>query len=289
MALNLLARFFGDTTPLVRSLQGVKGPADKAGSDAGKAFGSQFKSVVLRFIGAGAIISQVQKVMQEAVKIESNATREGIGVEAMQELQRAAELTGLTIKELQETAPMVAKEFVAMMDSIKTGGGFLDKDTVQQLSDAAFELNRFVSSAAPLVTWLLQAANLLIRATKSGVAGLFSRAYYTAGSIFGSDLLKTQGQIAQEDADRIWNDNGQNRPAERMAVEKFMGARRSALTQRAAFAGSLAEGLPQAGQALSTASQMVPFGGSAISQIVEAIEKSNTKLEQVRDSIESKL
>lgn len=289
MAFNLLARFYGDTTPMVRSLKGVKGEADKAGSEAGKAFGGQFKSVVLRFIGAGAIVSQVQKVMQEAVKVESDAMREGLDVEAMQELNRAAEQTGLTIKELQETAPMVAKEFVAMMDSIKTGGGFLDKATVESLADAAYDLNRFTRDLAPLVSGMTWFVNQIVRFTKIGVGQGFALAYKGLGALTGSDLLKTQGQIAQEDVNSLVDGNPGARPAERMAVQGFMGARRAAIAQRAAFAGSLAEGLPQAGNALSAASGMVPFGGSAIQQIVSELQKSNSKLEQVRDSIQQTL
>lgn len=289
MALNLLARFFGDTTPLVRSLQGVKGPADKAGSDAGKAFGQQFKSVVLRFIGAGAIVSQVQKIMQEAVRIESDAMREGMGVESMQELQRAAEQTGLTIKELQETAPMVTKEFVAMMESVKSAGGFLDKATVESLADAAYELNRFTRDLAPLVSGLTWFVNQVVRFTKIGVGQGFALGYKGLGSLAGSDLLKEQGRVAQEDVNSLIDGNPGARPRERVAVQNFMSARRSAIAQRAAFAGSLAEGLPQAGQSLSAASGMVPFGGAAIQQIVRELEKSNTKLEQVRDSIQQTL
>lgn len=289
MALNLLARFFGDTTPLVRSLQGVKGPADKAGSDAGKAFGQQFKSVVLRFIGAGAIVSQVQKIMQEAVRIESDAMREGMGVEAMQEIQRAAEQTGLTIKELQETAPMVAKEFVAMMESVKSAGGFLDKATVESLADASYELNRFTRDLAPLVSGLTWFVNQFVRFMKIGVGQGFALGYKGAGALTGSDLLKEQGRVAQEDVNALIDGNPGARPRERVAVQNFMSARRSAIAQRAAFAGSLAEGLPQAGQSLSAASGMVPFGGAAIQQIVRELEKSNTKLEQVRDSIQQTL
>jgi len=148
---NLLWRFIGDLNPLKKSFNESERAAEKSGSAAGKAFGGQFKSAVMRFIGAGAVISQVQKLMQESVRIQGEAMREGLGVEQMQELQRAAELTGMTIEELRKAAPEIAGPFTDMMNAIRESGGFLDAATVNQLSDAAFTLRGFVRDLAPLV------------------------------------------------------------------------------------------------------------------------------------------
>lgn len=120
---SLLFRFSGDSSPLIRALDAMSGPAKRAGDVVGKEFGTQMKQTVLRYIGAGAIINVIRKTMTDAMQVQGEAIREGLGVEPMQELAKAAAAAGMTVKELREAAPGVADSFVKLMEAVKGSGG----------------------------------------------------------------------------------------------------------------------------------------------------------------------
>src|SRR5262245_41127596 len=111
MPLSLLWRFAGDNAPLVQAMSDLKAPAEKIGADTGKLFGAQFKSLALKLLGAGAIVAELKKIMDEAASIQAESTKRSINVEAVQELERAAKITGLTVDELLEAAPKLGKAF----------------------------------------------------------------------------------------------------------------------------------------------------------------------------------
>src|SRR6187399_3262222 len=89
----------------------AKKDASKAAGQLSKDFGQQFKSGVLRFVGAGAIISVVQHQMRQAMEITKGSVKSGLSVEAFQELTKGAELLGVSMEELRELAPQLGEPF----------------------------------------------------------------------------------------------------------------------------------------------------------------------------------
>ena len=292
---NLLWRFIGDLNPLKKSFNESERAAEKSGSAAGKAFGGQFKSAVMRFIGAGAVISQVQKLMQESVRIQGEAMREGLGVEQMQELQRAAELTGMTIEELRKAAPEIAGPFTDMMNAIRESGGFLDAATVNQLSDAAFTLRGFVRDLAPLVGGLMRGLNWIVNTTKSGAASASRDIFRGLASITTGDtsrLFTERANGAQSDAAEFFrNRTGAftERSSEREAVSGFMGTLNARRQQRAAFAGAMVNAMPAMETAIGAASRGVPFFGKIGEDMLKELQKNREQLKELSNIVNQKL
>lgn len=158
--ISLLFKFFGDSKPLVEETKKAKAEISKEGGNLGKAFGEQFKGFVMGYIGAGAIAGAVKKLVGDAAKIEQGATKLGVSIEAFQELTKAAEAVGMTVEELQQAAPKIAKEFTALMDSVQKSGGILDKDTVERLNDAAHEMNSFTGPLSTILSWFVKALSI---------------------------------------------------------------------------------------------------------------------------------
>lgn len=169
--ISLIFKILGDATGFNRTVktdvpnaakEGGKKAGKVAGSEFGKEFGQQMKSGIMSFIGAGAIIGAVRKQITEATKLTADAAKEGIGVEGFQELTRAAEAMGITVKDLRAVFPEAAEEISKLLESVRSSGGIIDKDTVNQLADAGADLRDFTNQFSPVVSMLLRAAQLLI-------------------------------------------------------------------------------------------------------------------------------
>jgi hypothetical protein len=150
--------FRGDNRPLTQAFKNVGAQAAVVGKAAGKELGNQFKSAVMSYIGAGAIIGAARKLMATAQRLTSEAATEGVDVEALQELKEAAELTGMTIKDLREAAPESIEKFSELMEAIQKSGGILDAQVVADLQEASDAFEEAVISLSPLLASFLSVA-----------------------------------------------------------------------------------------------------------------------------------
>lgn len=288
--ISLLYRILGDASPLKRTLDGTGKDAREAGSNAGKYFGTQFKNQVLRFIGIGAVVSQVSKVIGEAVRIQGEAMREGLGVEAMQELQRAAELTGMTVEELRKSAPEVAGAFTEMMQTIQKSGGILDADTVRELSNASFALKDFARDLAPLlVKPVVEGANWALTKARSGLQ-FMKRDWHMRNAMMGSgtDLVKA----IEEDklARKIFSSTeGVGKSESRDSAARFSAAVHEARNQRASLAGAIVAGMPSVERAVGAAGKGVPFFGPIAEDMLKEMKKSTEELTRLSSIVNQKL
>lgn len=226
--LSLLWKFLGDNSPIKKAMADTAPAAKQSGSEIGKVFGSQFKASVMRFIGAGALIGLVQKQMADAVKLEGDALRKGLGVEAMQELEEATRQTGLTLAELQKVAPSsgaALEKFARLMESIRAAGGIVDEKTVKQLADVADSLRQITRQVAPVMAAALKiisAATIFgMRLPNIALGG----AAQMAGTIPGLGKLAEWGQarVAAGQEGFIQGITGLSGSPIRARAREFMG------------------------------------------------------------------
>lgn len=190
--------FRGDISPLRQASQKLGPMFREAGKVAGKEFGNQFKSLAMSFIGLSAIKSTIQKVVQDALRIDQEALKSGLGIEAFQELEKAAQLTGLSVEELRKVAPEAAAEFTRLMDIVRESGGILSKETVEQLANAADMFAQAFAKIAPVLGGLLAFTDREVRRVRWGVGG----ALRAVAPLFGSrsEEVRLTGELTQEEA-----------------------------------------------------------------------------------------
>lgn len=199
----LSAKISGDATPIIDSFKKVEKAAKSSGTSAGQHFGNEFKSTMLRFIGAGAIISQVNRLVQQAVQIEAGAMREGLGIEAFQEMQRLAEMTGRSIKELRESGGInseVAEKLASALEAVRASGGILDSSTVQQLAEAAYEFRQATRAIAPVLSGALRLFNITREIGQRGMEATAGTWMTLMGGVFGNrpDWMETGAGIVRD-------------------------------------------------------------------------------------------
>ena len=143
MAVRMMFEISGDSTHLLKAITGAMNKGEqaakvggqKAGSEFGKEFGNQVKGAIMSAIGIGAITAAIKKSVTDAQVIAKEAATSRISVEAAQELQRAAKLTGMSVEDIKASATTAPKEFSALMRYVqKTGGPKLDAADVEQLT-----------------------------------------------------------------------------------------------------------------------------------------------------------
>lgn len=175
----------------------------------------------MSFIGLGAIKSTIQKVVQDALRIDQETLKSGLGIEAFQELEKAAQMTGLSVKELQESAPKAAAEFTRMMEAIRAGGGIIDEQTVEQLAEVADHWQKLVANLAPGVGKVLEALNWihgkLVAGTTAAMAGAMALNPFSAESRQAGRELAYEVFNPSAEPDRI------TRSERRQAVGSFLG------------------------------------------------------------------
>lgn len=119
----------------------------ESGAEFGKEFGNQVKGAVMSVIGISAIAAAIKKAVTDAGEIAKEASAGGIGVEAAQELQRAAKLTGLSVEEVKASATTAPEQFASLMRYVqKTGGPKLGQSDVETLTSTG-DLFSGISSA----------------------------------------------------------------------------------------------------------------------------------------------
>jgi hypothetical protein len=271
--------------------EGGKKAGKEGGSEFGKEFGSQVKGAVMSMIGAGAILGAVKSQIQNAAKLTKEAAREGIPVEAMQELQRAAEATGSSIESLRDAAPEVASEFMALIEAIKASGGIIDAETVKRLSDLEKDLKSLTGSVAviigPIVTAVSTVLELLIRAGQ--VVG--GSAFNLGGLAVGNSNVAGEGlRVIEKALTTPLNSLKSNNPVA-SAANSFNESERAQnqykLERFTSFSNRLTSlsGTAGADRDASIFS-MIP---GASKELLQAIKDNTGKMESMKQTLEKKL
>lgn len=285
--LGLLFNINGDSSGFRKEMDKTKQVASKGGDEVAKAFGAQFKSAMLGVIGAGAIVGRIKKIVGEAVRIDSEALKEGLGIEAFQELERAAKATGMSIEDLRKAAPEAAAEFTRLMDTIRKDGGILDKATVQQLSDASAELERAVQMLAPVVVAAVKFVNVelgrIIAGSKAITGALMPFAQVLGVRPKGVDSLgETLVQSGFDQAQRTrWGSSAFGRNQARQRGEEF----RAAVTaqRKAVVMNELND------QALAKQMQSMPLVGGIAGDLIQGMWKVAEEQKKTREEIAKRL
>jgi hypothetical protein len=282
--IGLLFRIGGDSSPLKKELEKTKVNAHEAGQVVGKEFATQFKGAIMSFIGAGAIVGFAKKTLQEALRIDKDAMRQGLNVEAFQELERAASAVGMTVEELREAAPMVADSFTKLLASVRESGGILDAKTVQQLADAAEQLKSTANLLVPIITEVVKYTNYKLGQMFSGFKAAAGAALVGTEAMGGGKAIGDIGRSLVESGRTTARDVagggstvGQTRTrAAAMGFRSALERQRFVSANREAIAGA---SLPE----------NAPFVGSVFAEMVDAMKESVKKTGELKAVIEKKL
>jgi hypothetical protein len=285
----------GDSTPLAKAIteamksgQAIaKKGGEVAGSKFGKEFGSQVKNAVMNVLGAGAIIGAFRSQITNAARLTQEAVRNGLGVEAWQELQRAAELVGMTVEELREAAPQVGEEFTAMMNAIRQGGGILDAQTVETLALAGDSLREASVNLAPAMAMAVNAANWLLNGARGSTEWLVGASNYLEG--LGES--RTRGDTSRMEAGReMMNEAFQPRQSPTTARQAASTVRQAILNRREAERERRNE-ITRSFESLGTAGAERDLGlvGGMIpgmnSELVEQMRRAVSRLESIDQNL----
>lgn len=168
--ISLIYKIGGDVNPFKQAVtKDVPAAAAQGGSEAGKFFGQQMKSAVLRYIGAGAILSLLTKVAQDAVTTIRDATKEGLGIEALQEYRLAAEATGKSIAEIRKQALLAPGPFAEMMESFRKSGLIIKEADVRNLAEAAEAWTRIKLAAVAVFAGIASIAKWINMLSPAGI------------------------------------------------------------------------------------------------------------------------
>lgn len=289
--LGLKININGDASQFRREVDKTKKDAASGGVGAGKAFADQFKAGMMRFLGAGALISALQKAAQQALQVQTGSIKMDLSPEAFQELTKAAELLGMSVEELQTVAPSVANEFEALMESIREGGGILDADAVQTLADTADTFERVWSQIQPglglfakSVSWLLGKGQQVAEANIGAAMAIYGRAKKRAT---GNDDIERAGvELALEAAERdVHFGSSPISSARRERVKAVRAAitenQRLVAARNMSIADSFQNGVGNLGG--------IPFIGAAFSEMTKAMQKTSESTRATAEQIGRKL
>lgn len=289
--LGLKINIGGDTSQLRGAMAKAKGEAVSGGIGAGKAFADQFKAGMMRFIGAGALISALKNAAQQALQVQTGSIKLDLDPEAFQELTKAAELLGMSVEELQTVAPTVAKEFDALMESIREGGGILDSETVATLADTADAMERLWGQMQPALGFFVKSVSWLVgqgERVAETYAGFGMAAYGSAKRmITGNDDIQRAGVELARDAANTKVQWGAS-PIASTRRERVRAVRSAmAENQRlvAARSMSLSEGFQGGVGNLGS----VPFLGAAFSEMTKAMRQTSESTRKTAEGIGRKL
>ena len=228
MALSLLFRILGDTSGLMRSMAGVKEKMGPAGEEAGKLFGQQFKAGIMRFVGAGAILSVVTNQIKKALDIQGKSIQMGISPEAVQELQRFTELTGLSVDQLKEVLGRVGMEkFAAVMERIQAEGGILDDQTVKELAEVGDKFKEAAAFLAVVTNRIVKAFSWLIGGGQKLAGRAIGAGVDIVGRITGNKETREIGQAIMAGTTEAVETPGGRREQTRVAASEFANAARA--------------------------------------------------------------
>lgn len=289
--LGLKINIGGDSSQLRSELNRAKKDSTSGGVAAGKAFADQFKAGMMRFLGAGALISALQKAAQQALQIQAGSVKMDLSPEAFQELTKAAELLGMSVEELQTAAPTVAKEFESLMESIREGGGILDSETVATLADTADAMERLWGQMQPALGFFVKSASWLIgqgQRVAETYTGLGMAAYGSVKRmVTGNDDIQRAGVELTRDAANTKVQWGASPIASqrRERAASLRSAMRDNNRLLAAKNMSIAEGF-QGGVGNLGA---VPFLGAAFYEMTKAMQATGDNTRKTAEQIGRKL
>lgn len=196
--IGLLFKIMGDMSPFRKAMTDTKKEAHTGGETVGKAFGAQFKAGMMRFVGAGAIISTFVKAAKDALQIDAGAIKLNVSPEAFQELTKAAEMLGMSVDELRQVAPEAAKEFEDMMSKIREGGGILDSQTVEMLADTADAFDELWTKIQPGLGFIAKTIGWLVgqgQRVATANAGMAMAGFGSAKRLLTGDSTEQQAGV----------------------------------------------------------------------------------------------
>jgi hypothetical protein len=276
--------FRGDNRPLTQAFKNVGAQASQAGKVAGKELGTQFKSAVMAYIGAGAIIGAARKLMGEAQKLTSDAMKEGVDVEALQELQKAAELTGMTIKDLREAAPDSIEKFTELMDAIQNSGGLLDKDVVEDLQFAADTLEEVTNSFAPILGGLVRGFEFIREGGERGIMNAIGLGTKVRGFLSGSKEGVDMGQAIMDESQTMPS-NTDARSERRAAADAFREDMMRVRANKVALQRGIGGDLNQTFGGEFRPETRMMSQGFMMGPIVEQLKAANLKLQELNRTV----
>lgn len=291
---KLIFRILADATGFNRTLKTdlpvvAKESGNKAGKAAGdemsKVMGAQLKAGIMRYLGAGALLSVATKAVMDAATMMADAVKLGLDPEAYQELTKAIAMTGLTMDELRKKAVETPEAFAKLMETVRAQGGILPKETIEQLVQAKVAMDELREATSKATGYI---ATKLLQAWYGMQAG-FGAALETAGGIgsygVGTDNpLSRWGQMysntARNAAERMNGipqlESGAPGPAFLEASKREQAAKDKLKSD---YRTSLLTGMNQTlgfgSSSVSGAIGSLPF----MNQVVAELKKANDKLQ----------
>lgn len=278
--------------------EGGKKAGKEGGSEFGKEFGNQVKGAVMSVIGAGAILGAVKTQIQNAAKLTKEAAKQGIPVEAMRELEIAAEAVGMSVDDLRSAAPAVVGQFIELMDAVKASGGIIDEETVKKLSELNADLKNLSSSVAvvigPIVKVVSATLEVLLRTGRviggsaANLGGMFlpGSGLRQAGlqeihSAMTSPLASFSSDNRLGSAAEAFNVGIQNFDESQYIQDKYKLSRFTSFSNRLTSMSGTA-GAERDASIFS----MIP---GASKEMLQAIKENTGKMEQIKQTMEKKL
>jgi len=179
-----------------------KASGKAAGSEFGKEFGSQVKGTIIGAIGLGAITAAVREAVNKGAEIAKEAGKLGLSPEATQELQKASEITGLSVKDLQAGAMKAPKEFSALMEDVRSNNLTLSNSETGTLSDVK-DLSSLGSGALSKLVAVLGNIGIASSGT-TGTMGAISKTAAGLGAFTGNRQLLNSAMFLEGATDRAF-------------------------------------------------------------------------------------
>lgn len=278
--------------------EGGKKAGNEAGGSFGKEFGNQVKGAVMSIIGAGAILGAVKTQIANAAKLTKDAAKEGIPVEAMRELEIAAEAAGMSVEDLRSAAPVVVDKFIELMDAVKASGGIIDAATVKQLADLNNDLKTLSSSVSviigPIVKVVSATLEVLLRTGRVAGGSMVNLAGIGLGdenmrqgglqevhSALTSPLKSFSSNNRVSSAADAFNAGLQNWDESQAMADRYKFNKFSSFTKRLTSLSGTAGGERDA--------SLVGMIPGASKELLQAIRENTGKMESIKQTMEKKL
>ncbi len=280
---GLLFKIMGDMSPFRKAMADTKKEAHAGGDTVGKAFGQQFKAGMMRFVGAGAIISTFVKAAKDALQIDAGAIKLNVSPEAFQELTKAAEMLGMSVEELRLVAPEAAAEFETLIARIREGGGILDSQTVEMMADTADAFDELWTKIQPGLGFIAKSLGWIIGQGQKWLTVASGSAMDIAGRVTGDKDLKQAGQELQRETLGSFVPFGSSPVAsERRAAARRMS---SALQANRTIVAASKETDKAAAAGVSS----LPFVGGVMKDMVDGMWKVAEEQRKTREEIAKRL
>jgi hypothetical protein len=209
--ISLLFKILADATGFNKTLktdmpatakEAGKTSGKAAGSEFGKEFGSQVKGTILGAIGLGAITAAVREAVNKGAEIAKEAGKLGLTPEATQELQKASEITGLSIQDLQAGAMKAPAEFTALMEDVRRKNLTLSNNETGTLSDVKDMSSLGTGALSKLIAVVGNA--VIASSGTTGTLGAISKTAAGLGAFTGNQQLLNSAMFLEGSTDRAF-------------------------------------------------------------------------------------